>query len=102
MFAIIDVGGKQYKVSPGDKIKLEKLNTPAGEEVIFDKVLLIADGDKVAIGSPHVTGVAVKGKVTDQGRHKKLIVFRYASKTRRKTKKGHRQHFTEVEITAIK
>lgn len=102
MFAIVEIGGKQYKVSPGEKIKIEKLETLAGEDIVFDKILLTVDGDKVAVGSPYVAGVVVEGKVNKHGRNKKVIVFKYHSKTRYRKKKGHRQHFTEVEITGIK
>ena len=102
MFAIIETGSKQYKVSPGQKIKIEKLDTSAGDSVLFDKVLLTADNDKVAVGSPYIAGAIVEGKVVKQGRGKKIIVFKYSSKSRYRKKKGHRQHFTEVEITNIK
>lgn len=98
MFSIIQTGGKQYKVSAGEKIKIEKLSVQAGESVIFDKILLTADGENVKIGMPYVEGAKVEGKVLKQGREKKKIVFRYHSKTRYRKKKGHRQDFTEVEI----
>ena len=102
MFAIIETGGKQYKVSPGQKIKIEKVDAEAGGDFLFDKVLLVADGENVKIGTPYVPGAEVHGKIVTQGRAKKVIVFRYHSKTRYRKKKGHRQHFTEVEILAIK
>ncbi len=102
MFAIVEIGGKQYKVSPGDKLKVEKLEAAEGEGVNFDKVLLTADGEKVAVGSPYISGAVVEGKVVKQGRNKKIIVFKYSSKTRYRKKKGHRQYFTEVEIVAVK
>lgn len=101
-FAVIKTGGKQYKVASGQKIKIEKLETAAGSAVFFDQVLLVANGDEVKVGNPLVSGARVEGKVLKQGRAKKLIVFRYHSKTRYKKKKGHRQKFTEVEITGIK
>ena len=101
MFAIVEIGGKQYKVSPGDKLKVEKLETAEGGSVNFDKVLLTADGEKIAIGSPYVSGATVEGKVVRQGRNKKIIVFKYSSKTRYRKKKGHRQYFTEVEIVKV-
>ncbi len=101
MFAIIQTGGKQYKVSSGQKIKAEKLNAEGGANFVFDKVLLIADGDSVKIGAPYVEGAKVEAKVLKQGRDRKKIVFRYHSKTRYRKKKGHRQHFTEVEIGKI-
>ena len=99
-FAVIKTGGKQYKVSSGTKIKVEKLSAE-GEGFVFDKVLLISDGDKVKIGKPYLEGSKVEAKVLKQARARKVIVFRYKSKTRQRKKKGHRQHFTEVEITKI-
>ncbi len=101
MLAVIKTGGKQYIVSPGDKIKIEKLNIEEGKEVTFAQVLLLEKNRKIEIGNPLVKGVKVIGKVLKQDRAKKIIVFRYKSKTRHKTKKGHRQHFTEVEILKI-
>ena len=100
-FAIIQTGGKQYKVAAGDKIKVEKLSAEGGENFIFDKVLLAADEKEIKIGTPYVEGAKVEAKVLKQGRDKKKIVFRYHSKTRYRKKKGHRQHFTEVEIIKI-
>ena len=101
MFAIIQTGGKQYKVSAGEKIKIEKLGAQAGESVVFNKVLLTAEGEDVKIGTPYIEGAKIEGKVLKQGREKKKIVFRYHSKTRYRKKKGHRQDFTEVEIEKI-
>lgn len=97
-FAVIETGGKQYKVSAGNKVKVEKLDTPEGVNFSFDKVLLRADGEKVEIGTPFVQGAKVEAKVLRQARDRKKIVFKYHAKTRYKKKKGHRQHFTEVEI----
>lgn len=102
MFAIIETGGKQYKVTPGQKLKIEKLESKAGDSLAFDKVLLVADGENVKIGAPYVDGAKVEGKVVKQGHNKTVIVFKYHSKTRYRKKKGHRQLFTEVEITGIK
>lgn len=105
MFAVIETGGKQYKVFPGQKIKVEKLNVPQGGDanLFLDKVLLVADGENnIKIGAPYVDGAKVEAKVLKQGRHKKVIVFKYHSKTRYHKKKGHRQHFTELEIVSIK
>ncbi len=100
-FAVIQTGGKQYKVSPGQKLKIEKLNVKEGENFVFDKILLIADGDDVKIGAPYVDGVKVEAKILKQGRDGKKIVFKYHSKTRFRKKKGHRQPFTETEILKI-
>lgn len=101
MFAIIKTGGKQYRVSPGQKLKVEKLDAVEGATVRFDEVLLVADGDNVAIGTPSVAGAAVNAKVLRQARDKKKIVFKYHPKTRYRKKKGHRQSYTEVEVTNI-
>ncbi len=100
--AVIETGGKQYKVSVGEKIKIEKLEKEIGSEISFDKVLLVADGEKVDVGAPYISGAKVQAKVLNQERHDKLIVFKYHSKTRRRKKKGHRQYFTELEIISIK
>ena len=98
--AVIRTGGKQYVISPGQKIKVEKLEAKEGEQITFSEVLLREKQNKIEIGTPLVNGALVTGKVLRQGRAKKVIVFRYKSKTRYKKKKGHRQPFTEVEITA--
>ena len=95
---IIETGGKQYMVSPEDKIKIEKLPPAENGEIVFDKVLAVIDGDKVEIGRPYLEAVSVTAKVEKEGRAKKVIVFRYHSKTRYRKKKGHRQRFTEVKI----
>lgn len=100
-FAVIRTGGKQYLVSPGQKIKIEKIAANEGDNFVFDEVLLIANGDKAEIGMPLVKGAKVEVKVLKQGRAKKVIVFRYHSKTRYRKKKGHRQPYTEVEIQKI-
>lgn len=99
--AVIKTGGKQYLVKEGDKLKLEKISAPESGNIEFDKVLLMADKE-VKIGAPLVEGAKVSARVLKQGRSKKVIVFHYHSKTRYKKKAGHRQHFTEVEITGIK
>lgn len=96
-FAVIETGGKQYRVSAGDKIKIEKAVHSDGK-LLFDKVLLIVDGDEVKIGLPYLDGVKIESKVLRDARDKKKLVFRYHSKTRYRKTKGHRQHFTEVEI----
>lgn len=100
-FAIIETGGKQYKVSAGQKLKVEKLGAEKGASFIFDKVLLLADGEKVEIGTPYLKGASIEAQVAREGRDRKKIVFKYHSKTRYRKKKGHRQHFTEVEIAKV-
>lgn len=88
-------------VSPGQKLKIEKIEAPEGGDVSFDQVLLIG-GEKTEVGTPTVEGARVEAKVLKQARARKLIVFKYRHKTRSRKKKGHRQHFTEVEIKDIK
>lgn len=101
-FAVIKTGGKQYKVSSGLKLKIEKLEAKEGDAVVFDNVLLKVNGEQLEIGAPYVSGAKVEAKVIKQGRNRKQIVFRYHSKVRYRKKKGHRQNFTEVEIVSIK
>ena len=101
MIAVIRTGGKQYIVSPNQKIKIEKINKKEGQEVNFDEVLLLQKGKKVEIGNPLVKGAKAVGKIIGHGRGKKIIIFKYKAKTRYKKKAGHRQPFTEVEITKI-
>lgn len=101
MFAIIRTGGKQYKVAPGTTVKIEKLPENEGEEVVFDDVLLVSDGDNVQVGAPTVAGATVHGKVVEQGKRKKQVVFKMKPKKRYRVKKGHRQPYTEVEVEKI-
>lgn len=101
-FAIIETGGKQYKVSVGDKIKTEFVDDQENNLVVFDKVLLRSEGDNFDLGKPYLEGGFVEGKVLKEGRDKRKIVFKYHSKTRYRKKKTHRQRYSEVEITKIK
>lgn len=101
MFAVIETGGKQYRVSPGETIKIEKLEGAADAVVSFDKVLLTVDGEAMQVGTPTVKGAVVTGKILGQERARKVIVFKYRHKVRRRTKNTHRQPYTEVEITKI-
>ncbi len=100
-FAVIETGGKQYKVAPGQKIKVEKLAVEKGAEFVFDKVLLTANDDKIELGKPYVEGKKVEAKVLGQGKADKVIVFKYKNKTRQMKRKGHRQPYTELEIVGI-
>lgn len=102
MYAIIEACGKQYKVVEGDVIFFEKLDTEAGKKVTFDKVILVSDDKDVQVGNPYVKGVKVEGKVVSHGKAKKIIVFKMKAKKNERTKQGHRQPYTKVEITAIK
>jgi large subunit ribosomal protein L21 len=101
MLAVIRTGGKQYLVSPGQKIKIEKIVKKESSEIAFNEVLLLEKGKKVEIGNPLVKGAKVIGKIIRHGKGKKIIIFKYRAKTRYKKKAGHRQPFTEVEITKI-
>lgn len=100
-FAVIETGGKQYRVGLDSTIKVEKLPVDEGGDFVFDKILLIADGDKVTVGTPYIEGAKIEGTVTKQGRNKKQIVFKYHSKTRYRKKKGHRQPHSEVKIKKV-
>lgn len=99
-FAVIKTGGKQYKVSEGDVLMIEKL-AGAKDEVSFEEVLLVSDGDKAKIGQPTVSGAKVTAKVLGEGKGEKKMVFKFKAKTRQRKKKGHRQPFTKVQITKI-
>ncbi len=101
MYAVIETGGKQYKVAPGDRLLVERLPVDVGESVVFDQVLLVVDNDDVHIGRPVVEGARVIGKVTRQTRGRKVIVFKYRPKQRYRRKKGHRQYYTEVLVEDI-
>ena len=100
-FAVIQTGGKQYKVSAGGKLKVEKLGVAEGETVVFDKVLLKCENGKVSIGTPYLAGVTVEAKLLKNGHDRTKIVFKYHSKTRFRKKKGHRQLYSEAEILKI-
>ena len=100
MYAVIATGGKQYKVSEGDVIKVEKLGVEAGETYTFDQVLLVS-GDEVKIGAPTVAGATVEADVINNVKGKKVIVYKYKRKTGYHKKNGHRQQLTAVKITKI-
>ena len=100
MYAIIATGGKQYKVSEGDIITIEKLGVEAGEKVTFDQVLVVG-GDDLKVGNPTVDGASVEASVVKEGRGKKVIVYKYKRKTGYHKKNGHRQAFTQVKIEKI-
>ena len=102
MYAIIEACGKQYKVEEGEVVFFEKLDVEEGKKVTFDNVILVSDEKDVQIGSPYVKGAKVEGKVVAQGKAKKIIVFKMKAKKNERTKQGHRQPYTKVEITKIK
>lgn len=100
MYAVIKTGGKQYRVAAGDRLRIEKLPGDVGADLTFDEVLMVG-GEKVAVGAPRVAGASVKAKITAQDRAKKIIVFKYKRRKSYRRKYGHRQPFTEIEITGI-
>ena len=101
MFAIIETGGKQYKVEAGDSVYIEKLEVAAEDEITFDKVIAVGKDGASTFGNPYIAGATVTAKVLKNGKAKKVIVFTYKSKKNEKRKKGHRQPYTKVEISAI-
>lgn len=101
MYAVIETGGKQYRVQEGDVVFVEKLNAEEGETINFDKILLVSKEGELQAGKPYVEGVSVEGSVLEQGKAKKIIVFTYKAKKNSKRKLGHRQPFTKVKIEKI-
>ena len=101
MHAIIETGGKQYKVTEGDTLFIEKLEAEAGQAITFDKVLAILDGDKATFGAPVVEGASVAATVVKNGKGKKIRIFKYNPKKGYRKRQGHRQPYTKVEITKI-
>lgn len=101
MYAVIETGGKQYRVSEGETLKIEKLDAEAGEKIVFDQVLLVADGDNVKIGAPLVSGIKVNAEVVKEGRSKKVHILKFRRRKHHMKQAGHRQSFTEVKITNI-
>ncbi len=101
MYAIIETGGKQYKVSEGDVIKVEKLAVEAGTAYAFDKVLVVSGDDGISVGAPYVEGAKVAATVIGDGKAKKVIIYKYKSKKGFHKKKGHRQPYTMLKIDSI-
>ena len=101
MYAVIETGGKQYQVSEGDVLFIEKLAAEADETVTFDKVVALGADDGIKVGTPYVNGAAVSAKVVKNGKGKKITVFTYKPKKGEKKKQGHRQPYTQVKIEAI-
>jgi len=99
--AIIKAGGKQYKVSVGDKIKIEKIEGQEGEKAVFNEVLLVSDGQKTKIGAPFISGAKVSAEILKQDRAEKITILKYKSKKRSNVKRGHRQPYSLVEIKSI-
>ena len=101
MYAIIETGGKQYKVQNGDQLRIEKLNAEAGSTVVFDKVLACGEGSDIKVGTPYLEGLTVEGEVVESGKGDKVIIFKYKAKKDYRKKQGHRQPYTLVEITSV-
>jgi large subunit ribosomal protein L21 len=101
LFAIIQTGGKQYRVSPGDILRVEHLPGERGDEVLLEQVLLVADGDAIQVGQPLVAGARVVSEILRQGKAKKIIVFKKKRRKKFRRKQGHRQLFTALEIKDI-
>lgn len=101
MYAIIETGGKQYRVENGDQIAVEKLGVEDGAKVVFDKVLVVGDGADIKVGAPYVDGVTVEGNAIETGKGKKVIIFKYKAKKDYRKKQGHRQPYTMVKIASL-
>jgi large subunit ribosomal protein L21 len=101
MYAVIRTGGKQYRVAAGDKLKVEKLIADVGSEILLDQVLVIGEGEAVKVGAPLVPGAAVKATVVGHGKDDKVTIFKLRRRKHYKKSQGHRQHYTEIQITGI-
>lgn len=101
MYAVIASGGKQYKVQEGEILRLEKIAGEVGSPVSFDQVLMVSDGEKTTVGTPVLTDMSVQGHIVEQGKAKKIIVFKYKRRKRFRRKQGHRQLYTAVRIDSI-
>ena len=101
MYAVFKTGGKQYRASEGDRLRVEKLEAEVGDSVEFDQILLVGEGAEIKVGAPLVAGGKVAATVTAQGRDKKIDVVKFKRRKNYKRQHGHRQHYTEVEITSI-
>lgn len=101
MYAVVRTGGKQYRVSPGDVIDVEKLEGEIGDAIELSEVLLVSDDDGVMVGRPLLEGTTVKAQIVDQARHRKILIFKYKRRKRYRRKAGHRQPFTALKIAEI-
>jgi len=101
MHAVIRTGGKQYRVKAGDELKIEKLDVNEGDEIVFEDVLAVGDGDDIKIGRPVVEGAKVTADVLEQGRLRKIVVFKKKRRKGYQKKRGHRQHFTRIKIKEV-
>ena len=101
MYAVVEIVGKQFKVAPSEKVKVPRLKAEVGQEVNFDKVLLVSDNGTVKVGNPTVEGTKVEAKVLSHGKDEKVIVFKKKRRKGYRVKRGHRQGYTEIEISKI-
>ena len=101
MYAVVNTGGKQYKVQQGEVLRVEKIPGDVGSPVTFERVLMFSDGENVQIGQPVLDDVAVQGHIVEQGKARKIIVFKYKKRKRFRRKQGHRQEYTAVQIDSI-
>ena len=101
MYAIVNTGGKQYKIRQGDILRVEKIPGEIGSPVSFDRVLMVSDGENIRIGRPTLDDISVKGHIVEQGKGSKIIVFKYKRRKRYRRKLGHRQQYTAVKIDSI-
>jgi len=101
MYAVIKTGGKQYRVAPGEELKVEKLAGEVGDTIVFERVLLTSDGENVQIGKPFLEETRVVGRLARHGKNRKIIVFKYKKRKGYRKKRGHRQNFTLVKIENI-
>jgi len=101
MYAVIETGGKQYRVSKGDVIKVEKLNAEVGSAIEFDKVLAVGNDGEIQAGTPYISGLSISGKVLEHGKADKVIIFKYKAKKDYRKKQGHRQPYTMIQIEGL-
>lgn len=101
MYAVFVTGGKQYRVTEGQTLKVEKLPVDAGGNVEFDSVLMVADGDDIKVGAPYVAGSKVTATVKSQGRDDKVMIIKFRRRKHHRKQQGHRQYYTELQITGI-
>ena len=101
MYAVIETGGKQYRVTEGQSIKVEKLDGEAGSSIDLDKVLMVADGENIKVGAPYVNGGKVTATIKSHGRGKKIHIIKFRRRKHYQKEQGHRQHYTELQITGI-
>ncbi len=101
MYAVVVTGGRQYRVAQGETLRVEKLAAEVGDEIKLDQVLLVGSGEGVTVGTPHVAGAAVTAKVVAHGRGEKIRIVKFRRRKHHRKEMGHRQHYTEIEITGI-